>query len=175
MHTLLAAVTGNYEPMGDPQEADCVIGQSFGAGVNEPGSVNEHLARFIGKRTPEGVPLILQSEIARAESLNRRPSMVVEGSPSTSMGGEIDSWEVLLRAHAFMKENGLRRPLLVAQAYHIGRVSVQAVKQGMEPIVPAGLPRLFDPNSIQPWTRSAKLWALREVPGMAYLRFRHKL
>lgn len=62
--------------------------------------------------------------------------------------------------------------LLVAQAFHVGRVTLQAKKQGMNGlIVPPGLPREFDPNSLQKWTTSQRAWVMRELPGIAFLKF----
>jgi hypothetical protein len=120
----------------------------------------------------------LQTEQAAAlPEGSREPALVISSNPSTPSGGELDSWEVLKQSHAFMKENGLSRPLLVAQAFHVGRFTLQARKQGMTGlIVPAGLPREFDPNSLQRWTRNEKEWAKRELPGILYLELvSHKL
>lgn len=177
MNVFIAAATGRYTEIGNPEEADCVIGQSFGAAENGPGYVNELLASYIIEKTVEGLPLLLQSEIAAALPDEYKPALVVKGKPSTSTGDELDSWAVLQRAHIYMKENDLSRPLLVAQAFHVGRVALQAKKQGMNGlIVPAGLPRDFDPNSIQKWTTNQKDWAKREIPGIPYLKFKlHKL
>jgi len=178
MNVLISAATGKYTEIGHPAEADCVIGQSFGASEQGPGYVNELLAKYITDNAYDSLPLLLQSEIALALPENSpSPALVVEGKPSTSSGGELDSWAVLQQAHEFMKENDLRRPLLVAQAYHVGRVTLQAKKQGMSGlIVPRGLPNEFDPDSMQPWTTSRINWAMREIPGIAYLKLvSHKL
>lgn len=177
MSVLLSAATGRYKEIGNSIDADCVIAQSFGATENGPGRVNEQLARFIVEHAI-GLPLLLQGEVAEAlpeEAPN--PALVIKGKPSTSSGGELDSWEVLRQCKQYMDEFGLRRPLLVAQAFHIGRVALQAEKQGMTGlIVPSDLPREFDPESIQPWTRSRGQWIRRELPGIAYLKFiSHKL
>lgn len=173
---MLSAITGNYETLGNPAEADCVIGQSFGAAEHGPGYVNELLAGYIIDKAEDGLPLLLQSEIANSlASESRKPSLIIGGNPSTYIGGELDSWAVLLRARAYMEEHDLYRPLLVAQAFHVGRVSLQALKQGMEPIIPPGLPRQFDSESAQFWTRSQRLWVPRELVGLAYLKARNRM
>jgi hypothetical protein len=177
MNVFIAAATGRYTEIGNLYEADCIIGQSYGVGENGPGYVNELLAKFIVDNTTE-IPMLLQNEIAEAlPESSRKPALIIEGIPSTFSGGEVDSWEVLKYSHVFMKKNGLSRPLIVAQAFHVGRVTLQAKKQGMAGlIVPAGLPREFDPNSVQPWTRSQEKWAKRELLGIPYLRLvSHKL
>lgn len=176
MNILKSAIDGNYELIGDPVNADCIIGQSFGAADCGPGYVNKLLANYIIQKTDSDLPLLLQKEVAEAmgES-NRRPSLIIEGEPSTSTGGELDTWQVLKQAREFMDEHGLNNPILVAQAYHIGRVCLQAIKQDMEPIVAVGLPRQFDPESTQFWTRDKRLWIPRELIGIAYLKVNKKL
>lgn len=178
VNVFIAAVTGRYTEIGNPYEADCVIGQSFGVGEHGPGYVNELLAKYIVEKTSEGLPLLLQNEIAAAlPEETSAPALVVVGQPSTAAGDELDSWTVLQQAHTFMRENALSRPLLVAQAFHVGRVTLQAKSQGMNKlIVPSGLPREFDPTSRQKWTTNRKDWAKREIPGIPYLKFKqHKL
>jgi len=176
MNVIKAVVTGEYEVIGDPCEADCVIGQSFGAAEFGHGRVNKLLARYIIREAFDDTPLLLQNEIADALSTEPRlHDLRIEGKPSTSTGGELDSWEVLRQFREYMDDHNLNRPILVAQAHHVGRLFLQAMKQGMDPIVLAGLPTEFDPDSTQIWTRSAKLWIPRELAGMAYLKAKHKL
>jgi hypothetical protein len=45
----------------------------------------------------------------------------------------------------------------------------------MEPIVPAGLPHAFDPESSQVFTRNRIFWIPREIAGMGYLKLKGKL
>ncbi|HXH04847.1 MAG TPA: hypothetical protein VNI82_00260 [Candidatus Nitrosotenuis sp.] len=177
MNVFIAAATGRYTEIGNAAEADCVIGQSFGAAEHGSGYVNELIAKYIVENTT-GIPMLLQNEIAAAlPEGSREPALVIEGNPSTSSGGGLDSWEVLNQTRKYMAEHGLSRPLLVTQASHAGRVTLQAKKQRIAGlIVPKGLPREFDPDSVQSWTRSQKEWAMREVPGILYLKFvSHKL
>lgn len=125
------------------------------------------------------MPLLLQHEIAEALPEDYpAPALVIEGEPSTASGAELDTWEVLSQAHTYMKEHGLSKPMLVGQAYHVGRGTRQAKTQGMNNvIVPTGLPREFDPESTQKWTRSRKDWLMRENPiGFAVLKYKlHRL
>jgi hypothetical protein len=128
------------------------------------------------ERTDEALPRVLQGEIADAlPPSSCRPALVIRGELSTSVGNKVDSWAVFEQARSFLAERGLTRPLLVAQAFHVTRVAREAERQGMRPIVPRGLPRTFDPESTQPWTRNAALWVLREVTGLLYLKSRAKI
>lgn len=125
MHTLRAAITGNYRVIGKPEEADCVIGQSFGAAQRGPGLVNELLADYVVTQTDTELPWLLQQEIADAlPNEVSKPALTIKGDPSTKFGSELDSWTVLLRAGEYMRKHDLQRPLLVAQAYHVGRFSL---------------------------------------------------
>lgn len=177
MNILKSAITGNYELIGDIEKVDCIIGQSFGAEKNGPGYVNELLAKFIIEKTNSNLPLLLQGEIADAfnNMTGRTPELTIKGDPSTALGSKLDSWEVLRQIKDFMDEHDLSNPLIVAQAFHVGRVAMQAVKLGMDPITPKDLPREFDPNSTQIWTRSKELWIPREIIGMSYLKIKGKL
>lgn len=176
MNALFASVNGRYAVRGNALDADCVIAQSFGAQEKSPGLVNERLAQFIVTNVSSELPLLAQGEIAQALPENFAPALVIEGAPSTRSGGQLDSSAVLQRCNEYMQENNLNRPLLVAQALHVGRVAVQAKKLGMSGlIVPEGLPREFDPDSLQKWTISQAEWVKRELPGMAYLAIAGKL
>jgi hypothetical protein len=173
MNVLIAAATGYYTELGNPQEADCVIGQSFGAREGEPGYINELLAQYIIDKTDSALPRILQGEIdAALPEQSPATALVIEGQPSTANGEGLTSWGFLLKAQDFMEENHLHRPLLVAQAFHVGRVTLQAKKQRMDGlIVPPDLPREFDPDSTQKWTTNRYQWAKRELRAIPYFKF----
>ena len=172
MKTLVAAVTGKYADRGNVLDADCVIGHSFGSRDDGPGIVNQLLAEYIINYTHSDLPLIVQQEIAQAlVGSDRMPAHIISGNPSSLLGSGLDSWTVTSEAKRYMQENGLSRPILVAQAYHIGRVCLETEKQGIaEVIVPRNLPKEFDPLSSQKWTTHRYAWAGREVLGLAYLK-----
>jgi hypothetical protein len=174
MGLLRGAVTGEYEIIGDPAYADCVLGMSFGARDGEPSPVNQLLANVSMEYSE--LPLLLQQEIVDALPDGKvKPVFMIDGQPSTATGSGLDSWSVLLGMREFMDQHNLEQPLLVAQAYHVSRVAAQARRLGMRPIVPRGLPKIFDPESIQSWTRSRALWVPREIVGMGYLAVQGKL
>jgi hypothetical protein len=173
---LLGAVSGRYPLLGDPTDADCVVGHAFGTRTDGPGRVNELLARFLVERVDPRLPWLLQGEIADALPPSApAPALVVRGELSTSLGNQVDSWAVFERVRPFLAERGLSRPLLVAQAFHVGRVAREAERQGLRPVVPAGLPRRFDRASTQRWTRNVALWVSREIPALAYLAFQREV
>jgi 4-alpha-glucanotransferase len=64
---------------------------------------------------------------------------------------------------------------MIAQAYHIGRVAMQAHKLHMDAIIPADLPDGFDQQSDQVWTRSRNMWVPREVLGSLVLKAQGRL
>lgn len=95
---------------------------------------------------------------------------------SNNVGTVGGSWGILVEAKEYMDDNNLSRPMMAAQAYHVGRVAMQARKLGMTDIViPEGLPRNFDLTSEQPWTRSLGAWVPREIIGSFVLRSQSRL
>jgi len=165
-----------YETQGDIDEADCVIGHSFGTSVGE-GSVNQQLAWLMTVFASES-PMIADRTLVDALPDNDQAMMaeVVEG-PVTNMKAQgVGTWGTLVAAHRYMKAHDLHRPIQVGQAYHIERIVRQAAKLGMPPsIVPEGLPQEFDRKSEQPWTRSAALWVPMNAVGSVLLRMRGQL
>lgn len=173
---LRGALTGEYQPRGNVADADCAVGQAFGASLDGIGLVNDLMGQFVDNQLPPGLYLLMQQEIANAlEDQGSSAHFVIKGDPSTAVGGQLDSWGVLTQARQHMQERGLTRPVLVAQAHQIGRFTMQALALGMDPIVPEGLPADFDPESTQFWTRNRGLWFIRETVGIPYLRLRSKL
>ncbi len=183
MNLITSAWTGNYQASSPEAVAgvDCIIAQSFGASETGPGRVNEELARltfaFNELLLPYFVPVIAQQEVddALQQTFDRPAKFRVEGDPSTGLGGDLDSWGVLTQAKGFMEERGLNRPLIIAQAHHVTRVAMQAAKQDMIPAIPEGLPRIFDPESTQIWTRNRNFWAPREAVGSVVLKLTGRL
>jgi hypothetical protein len=172
MNLIRGAVTGNYELLGDPARADCIIGHSFGSGVG-PGTPNHFIALTVlgYAQQNETLPYIVDRtvQLALPEGA-RQPDLVVGGPISNYLGTRGGTFGVLARAREYMDEYGLNRPLTVAQAFHAGRVAAQSIKLGMEPILPPGLPRNFDKYSNQSQTRSQRQWAQRELAGIVGLR-----
>ena len=87
----------------------------------------------------------------------------------------LGSLAVLAPAKQYMDDNGLKRPILVAQAHHVTRSALMAKKVGIDPIIPEGLPNVFDKYSDQWWTTSNISWNVRELPGIFALKALDKI
>lgn len=152
-----------YVTHGDDNEAECVLGFSFGyidgpSGVL-PGISNTQLAEFTEKRFPN-TPLILQFEIADALGA-RTPDLVI--SESRIKGEYLNSREIALQALEFMKEKGWKKVAIVTHPAMEARNDALCTKLGMITIAPTGLETIeYDPDSAQPWTRDAESWWERE-------------
>lgn len=186
MSLISAAITGNYEAIGNPADATHVIGFSFGhrggvRGNYEPGPTNERLASFLSVLSLQynglvEVPWYLQQEVADGLPLHTKQPVSIS-KPSDPNKSYLDSWDVLSQAKKMTTEldGDFNRPLIIGQAHHIGRIAAQARKMGGEPIIPKHLPGTFDGSSVQWWTRSPALWMVREIPGLAILKKRGQL
>lgn len=171
---ILKSALGRYECSGDPAHADVIVGASFGTSTHRK-SPNGALAEFI-LEIEDGQPIVVDRTLAESFPNPRLPDIVVDDAVSNAMGSVGGSWDILSRAKEYMDEEKFNRPLLVAQAFHIGRVAMQAEKIGMHNrIIPSGLPTIFDRESDQLWTRSVGLWVPREVIGSFALRYQDKL
>ncbi len=174
---ILRSALGRYEPVGNPTEVDCIIGHSFGTSI-DPESPNGQLATFITEfNLDSGLHVIADRTLANAFYEDDQLTCIVDGPISNGVGQGVGTWGTFLEAVKFMKEQGLERPLLVAQAHHIGRVTMQARHPdiALDPVVPDCLPADFDTKSDQLWTRSLPLWLMREIPGAYVLRRQGKL
>ena len=169
--------SGEYRPVGDPLEADLISVHEFGIQTDgEPGAANRALAEFVLDvldERPE-LQIVGTQSVARAvqEASDGTLSVhhKIEGQSVNALGGGLGTWGELQKVRQVMEAQGLYKPLLVGQAYHIGRISLQAVQAGIPDfVVPPNLPRLFAPESAQPWTRNRYLWAARELLGAPVL------
>lgn len=168
--------TGNYQPRGDVTVGDCIIVHTFGNGPdNTPGKVNEQLMQHaVGLRGQLGdIALIASKEVAAVDP--DQPSHILDGDLANWVGQGTGTWGELLQACDIMDASSLSSPILVAHSYHVGRVASQAIKLGIDPIVPPNLPSDFDPDSTQSWTRGSVLWTARTVPGNFVLALQSKL
>lgn len=171
---IVSSAFGRYEAVGNPADADLVIGHSFGTMTDEQ-SVNRALADFI-QESADGRPIVADRTLVDAfPGRDDDVDHIVEGQITNTVGQGVGSWGTLVEAHDFMERADLHRPLMVGQAFHIGRVVMQARRLGIDSIVPADLPRQFEPRSEQPWTRSLGLWLPREILGSLVLRKQGKL
>lgn len=155
MH-FIKALFGYYAITGDPANADCVIGHSFGTDTSEHG-VNNKLVTLMHKYA-EGKPLIADRHIVLADSQGERVYAHIIDGQITQMNGQSGTGKALLNASAYMAQHDLKRPLMIAHKYHIDRVVRQAAKLGIKSIIPKGLPGQFDKSSKQIWTKNVVLF-----------------
>lgn len=177
---IISASTGKYKPIGNIKDANCVLGSTFGRRI-ENGKrvidpVNYKIAKIAIKYSFDlDLPTILEEEVANAYKsiTGKYPDYKVDiPLESDYYPG---SWGVLNKANEYMKGKDLESPIMVGQAYHIARVARQAIKIGLNPILPEGMPKDFDSESEQKWTRSVYNWAPREILGQQYLKLQGKL
>lgn len=172
--------TGNYKTRGDILQGDCWIGCQWGAQASFFwGLVNEASAAYIAQNAPRHAPQLLAPNIARplqAKFAGSKPALIFrnETSDLTTIKVEHGTKSELVQALQYMEEHELHFPVIVGQANHVGRIALQAERLGMDPIIPAGLPEMFDPSSAQPWTQGPIAWAIRETIGVPVLRFTNK-
>jgi hypothetical protein len=163
---------GNYPPQGDVAEADFVCGFQFGWRKIGNGIANIRSAEFIVANYLD-LPMIVDQYIGKSiEELvpGKKPDAIFSGNPTSLLGGGEGTKGEIAQAKQFMAERDLNSPLFVGQRFHIGRVAVQAEKQGLTPIIPEDLSGDFDPESEQPWTRNEKLWQIYEPIAEFILR-----
>jgi hypothetical protein len=154
--SILTSLFGFYETRGNPDEADCIMGHSFGTDISEH-SVNRRLVDIM-KRYANGRPIIADRMLVRADPEGEKVYARIIDGQITKMDGQSGTGKALANAQAYMDKNGLTKPLMVAQKYHIDRVVRQARKLGIRSLVPAGLPGQFDRQSKQFWTRNKLLF-----------------
>jgi hypothetical protein len=163
-----------YETRGNPADADCLVGHSFGSSVSEC-SVNNQLGNLM-LSLADARPLIADRTLVNAiPEGDNRMAHIVEG-PATNMKAQgVGTWGTWLEARRYMEEHELSKPLVIAQAYHLPRVVKQGAKLGIISIVPENLPTDFDKESNQPWTRSPYLWIPFNALGSLLLKSRGQL
>lgn len=171
----------SYEAIGNPAEADCIFGHSFGTSTDSD-SVNRQLADYMLEYA-DGRPLIADRNLVDAmPNGDKKVAYVIEGQVTTIVADErkvvvegLGTYGAWRQGLEYMQGKGLSRPLVVAQAWHVDRAVKQGYKLGIQSIVPEGLPTDFDPQSEQIWTRSALLWVLFNALGSIRLKMRGEL
>jgi DUF218 domain len=158
------ATTGQYLQHGSVDDADCVLGFSFGyqltQGEIRPGQSNNDLAAFIAAHYGH-LPKILQFEIADAMPETQD---VFRIERHRIAGQYLNTREVAEQACEIIKRQGWSKAILVAHPNHVPRADAICKKLGLDTVTPKGLSVIsFDPNSEQEWTRSAANWAVHEA------------
>ena len=152
----------------DWSSAQAIIALSFGAG--DRCQSNQALADTVRSLLRHSfLPLLLQCEVADALPPGTDIALVVRKHRVS--GACLDTREVLEQVAEFTKNCDLKRVVIVAHPDHAWRVMRAAERLGFEVFVAdtQGVP--YDPNSLQPWTRSKRQFVLREILArLFYLR-----
>lgn len=168
--------SGDYHSKGDLTNADCIVVHTFGSGPGGmAGQTNEALMQYAVDLRQQLGDLALIATRETAQAMPEHPTHILDGDLANWVGQGTGTWGELLQARDIMIAENLSRPILVAHSYHIGRVANQAVKLSIDPIIPEGLPSVFDPKSTQTWTRNSFQWAVRTAPGNIVLALQGRL
>ncbi len=163
-----------YEAFGNPADADFLLGHSFGTSTDES-SPNYQLAELMLEYS-NGRPMVADRTLVNAmPNGDELMAHIVEGPVTNISAQGVGTWGTWVEAKEYMEENGLRRPLVLAQAKHIDRAVRQGAKLGITSIVPEDLPTAFDKDSDQIWTRSPYLWIPFNAIGSILLKKRGQL
>jgi len=167
---LYAGLTGRYKPVGDIAHADCVASDAFGYRIEpELGQSNLEIAKFIAANPIlRALPKFLRFEVARAyEQVDHDycHTVVAVGKPGDN------TRDIVLKIINEMWDRGFDRPAIVDHSHHVSRIAACFKHEGYDPIVPPGLDAIpWDPQSVQPWTRSPLRWAKREILTVPYFK-----
>ena len=168
------SLLGTYVPS-TPEKvarANYIIGHEFATRLNpdELGSANEAIAEFIVEGYSH-LPIVAAQRVATAiHRLKPRLELagVFAGPSSNTLASEGGTWGELRQAVEIMGSKELD-PIIVSQARHAPRIAKQAVKFGLDPILPPSLPEDFDKESKQWWCKGSLRWAARELIGVPVL------
>lgn len=184
MDLLRSAVTGQH-PLStweDLEKAEYVAALSFGhrieAGRSVPGPINQELARrAVGlSGMLDDIPVIAQQEITDAIEAESSFKVARTIDAHREAGKYLDTSEYLEQAAGYVDELGLAaNGIVVAHAFHVSRVVAQASKVGLDLVLAGSLPKGFDPESEQWWTRRRSLWITREVPAILAFKLKGKI
>ncbi len=163
-----------YEEQGSLNEADCIIGFSFGTSTDLK-SVNAQLGTIM-LRLANQRPILADRTLAEAvPNGEKQITHIIEGEPTHGLNQGLTTRGIWVEAQKFMNDNNLSNPLVVAQAHHVSRVMRQGAKLGMRSIIPVDLPTEFDKKSKQFWTRSNYLWSPVNAITILFLKIRNQI
>ena len=166
--SILRSLFGFYDVSGVLDEADCIMGHSFGTDTS-PRSVNRLIVDHM-KQHANGRPIIADRILVEADPEGEAVYAHIIDGEITKMDGRSGTAKALRNAQRYMHKHHLSKPIMVAQKYHVDRVVRQAAKLGIHSVVPPGLPGQFDAHSRQLWTRSRLLFIPLNV--IAYVKLK---
>jgi hypothetical protein len=171
--------TGHYETKGKMEDADCVLGFSFGYRGKRrnitPGLSNQDLANVAMKHYA-GLPKIFQFEIADAyvQAGGKSAKEIFRISKHRQRGKYLDTREVAEQGKELMRQHGWKTALLLAHPNHMPRVQQACNRLGMNWVATEDLRGAveFDPLSTQKWTRDVDQWRGYEPLAVTFYRMK---
>ncbi|HEV7454985.1 MAG TPA: hypothetical protein VGO07_07035, partial [Candidatus Saccharimonadales bacterium] len=113
--SILKSLFGFYEATGISDEADCIMGHSFGTDTSEQ-SVNRQLVDIM-KQYANGKPIIADRMLVQADPEGEEVYAHIMDGQITKMDGQSGTGKALANAKAYMDKSGLAKPLMVGQKY----------------------------------------------------------
>lgn len=166
------ADTGIVPPVGDMEEANEIIGFSYGLHFDDagqlkgPGPVNEAIAHHVvNDEVLRSKDMTLQEELAIAiEAREPRLANQIRSLPTVKKPGQAyNTHEILQQARPDLLERNVRSLGVVAFRHHLPRARAQVAKAGFD-VASTDMSGVgdFDPASAQDWIRSKDVWIKRE-------------
>jgi hypothetical protein len=166
------ARTGEMPPTGDVENADELIGFSFGLYFDDngllghPGPVNEAIADFVvSDEVLRSKNMTVQEELAVAiEAREPRLAEQIDTLKTIKEPGKaFNTHELLVMAKPALVQRGVGSLAVVAFRNHLPRAAAQVKKAGFVVATPdmRGVGD-FDPHSSQAWIHSPEAWIRRE-------------
>jgi hypothetical protein len=163
MNLMRATITGEYPQIGEPGDADSYFAVSFGTDTTAE-TVNAEIKQRSYDAADSSWLIMERTLVDSYPHTTPEPDHIIEGPVSNLKGEGLGTYGVAIDGLRFMKTRGLYRPQIMAQAHHAPRVYAQLILAAevldmkVQPILLTNLPRKFDPESEQPWTRSKAKW-----------------
>lgn len=144
------------------------VAHSFGTFTGPNGQNDQIAARTI--ELAQELPIAADEVIAACMSGHGRPpNYVIAGQSTNFLGWGLGTLGTLRGAREIIEQHGIVASAQVGHVLHLPRIMRGAQRLSMNPIAADGLPNGFDPESTQIWTRSRKLWEIRERVGAPLL------
>jgi hypothetical protein len=170
-------ISGNYQPVGNVEAADCVLAQEFGSDPEL--RTNQAIIDYVlGSERLRSLPMFVSGSLAAVLRQRRADENIVytfQGPSAANLEENLGTYGELSQFRQQRDPTDHAQPVLITNAHNVGNILRQArlleVDEGM--IVPEGLPRNFDWRSAkhgQLWTAHPALWAMGAVPRHLLLR-----
>lgn len=168
-----AATGGIFPGHGDMADAEVILAFDFGSRSNPDVSTSNRELGEVLERWPD-VPILAQPEIATVLARGGRLAINIDAEARRRLELPVDAYVdtafVVRAACALVTDAGWSRVGVVAHPTHVLRCLALLEARGITTVAPALTTEDvgFDPESKQWWTRSQRLWAIREWPVLVH-------